>query len=316
MAEARNLRNMIQTQTPLLGDENTPLHTLENRGTGFEGATPRHHISATPNPLATPFRGTNGVDFGATPRSEAGSSVMSATPLRTPMRDSLNINDLSQATPIGDTPAQARRRAKDALRRGFAGLPTALNNFEIDAPEDEEPEVEEVELSEEDAAERDAKLARAQAEEVEKALKRRSMVVQQGLPRPVHVDLETLLRQLSMDLVPSGTRRSIRRRDWSISNLLGSSGMMRSRSLCLVLRFRRPRRWTMITRLPMMNRSRRQRRSSIRNSLRRLASPERMRIKSSEASSLISLRPRPPLPSTPWPRRPRFLLPLLPTLIL
>lgn len=204
MAEARNLRNMINTQTPLLGDENTPLHELENGGTGFEGATPRHSVSSTPNPLATPFRGSNGVDFGATPRSEAGSVSTSATPLRTPMRDSLNINDGSM-TPMGDTPAQARRRAKDALRRGFAGLPSAQNNFEVEAPEDEEPEdAEEVELSEEDAAERDAKLEKARKEEEEKALKRRSMAVQKGLPRPVNVDIDRLLHELDLSFTPSG----------------------------------------------------------------------------------------------------------------
>jgi pre-mRNA-splicing factor CDC5/CEF1 len=204
MAEARNLRNMINTQTPLLGDENTPLHEREGGGTGFEGATPRHVVSSTPNPLATPFRGSNGVDFGATPRSEAGSVSTTATPLRTPMRDSLNINDGSM-TPIGDTPAQARRRAKDALRRGFAGLPSAQNNFEVEAPEDEEPEEqEEVELSEEDAAERDAKLEKARKEEEEKALLRRSMAVQKGLPRPVNVDLDRLLHELDLSFTPSG----------------------------------------------------------------------------------------------------------------
>ena len=43
--EARNLRNMVTAQTPLLGDENTPLHAGPGGGTGFEGATPRHPIS-------------------------------------------------------------------------------------------------------------------------------------------------------------------------------------------------------------------------------------------------------------------------------
>ena len=55
MMEARNLRNMTISQTPLLGEENTPLHTSENGGTGFESATPRHQVAFTPNPLATPM---------------------------------------------------------------------------------------------------------------------------------------------------------------------------------------------------------------------------------------------------------------------
>jgi pre-mRNA-splicing factor CDC5/CEF1 len=52
MAEARNLRNLTAAQTPLLGEENTPLHTSE--GTGFGGITPRAAAAFTPNPLATP----------------------------------------------------------------------------------------------------------------------------------------------------------------------------------------------------------------------------------------------------------------------
>jgi len=36
MMEARNLRNMTMAQTPLLGEENTPLHAPSSGGTGFE----------------------------------------------------------------------------------------------------------------------------------------------------------------------------------------------------------------------------------------------------------------------------------------
>ena len=224
MAEARNLRNMIHTQTPLLGDENTPLHEVAG-GTGFEGATPRHHVSATPNPLATPFRGTNGIEFGATPRSDAGSMGAGATPLRTPMRDSLSINPADAGmTPMGDTPAQARRRAKNLLRQGFARLPTAQNDFEITVP-DEEPEEEEavVELSEEDAAERDARNARLAEEEAKKALARRSLAVQKGLPRPPNVDLDRLLYDLSLASSSTGDSaldQAQRRVDVEFANLL------------------------------------------------------------------------------------------------
>ena len=205
MAETLNLRNIMHQQTPLLGDENTPLHILEGRGTGYEGATPNHSVAATPNPLATPFRGTGGIDFGATPRSEAG-SVASATPLRTPMRDNLSINSLDPGmTPIGDTPAQARRRAKDALRRGFASLPKAENNFDFVLPEtNEEEEVEDVPLSEEDQAEKDARDKRATEEEAAKALARRSSAVKQGLPRPVDVDVTALLEELMLVSAPTG----------------------------------------------------------------------------------------------------------------
>lgn len=60
-------------QTPLLGDENTPLHVTDG-GTGFEGATPRHQVAFTPNPLATPTQ-RSGALASATPRSEAFGST-------------------------------------------------------------------------------------------------------------------------------------------------------------------------------------------------------------------------------------------------
>lgn len=67
MSEARNLRNMVIAQTPLLGEENTPMHTGPAGGTGFEGATPQHQVAFTPNPLATPLRAGLS-DSSATPR--------------------------------------------------------------------------------------------------------------------------------------------------------------------------------------------------------------------------------------------------------
>jgi pre-mRNA-splicing factor CDC5/CEF1 len=195
MAEARNLRNMTAQQTPLLGDENTPMHGVAG-GTGFEGATPRHQVSATPNPLATPYRER---DVGATPRSEMGASTAyGATPMRTPMRDNLSINEAGPS--YGDTPREQRMRenaAKRALRQGFASLPAPENNFEFDEEVLEEEEEPEVELSEEDAAERDAKLAAARAEEERKELERRSAVVKLGLPRPVRVNLQRLVDELA-----------------------------------------------------------------------------------------------------------------------
>lgn len=175
MAEARNLRNMRSVQTPLLGEENTPLHAAPGGGTGFESATPRHSVSFTPNPLATPLY-RNGSDASATPR-------VGATPLRTPIRDSLKLN-----------PDGSDALSKRALQSAFANLPKPANDFELVLPEDEEAEEDaSVPLSEEDAAERDARIARRKAEEERKALARRSLPVQRGLPRPANVDIDRLL---------------------------------------------------------------------------------------------------------------------------
>ncbi|KAI0340146.1 hypothetical protein BDW22DRAFT_1431182 [Trametopsis cervina] len=200
MSEARNLRNMTIAQTPLLGEENTPMHTGPAGGTGFEGATPRHQVAFTPNPLATPMR-AGGLDISATPRD--GQSMIGATPLRTPMRDNLNINPEDGFSMVGDTPRDQRLHmtsTKRALKAGFMSLPKPENNFELLVPEDEEEEGQEGQvLSEEDAAERDAKIRRRQEEERRKELARRTLAVQQGLPRPPNVDVAQLLEQLSIE---------------------------------------------------------------------------------------------------------------------
>lgn len=197
MAEARNLRNMVSAQTPLLGDENTPLHVGPESGTGFESATPRHQATFTPNPLATPLR-QGGIGPGDTPRTQ----FSSATPLRTPLRDTLSLNPSDAVSMIGDTPRERRGRhssVASSLKAAFANLPKPENNFELLVPEDEEEdEGEDRVISEEDAAERDAKLKRRREEEERKALARRSQAVQQGLPRPARVDVEKLLQELSL----------------------------------------------------------------------------------------------------------------------
>lgn len=197
MAEALNLRDMTTSQTPLLGDENTPLHgPSAGAGTGFEGATPRHHVSATPNPLATPLR--PGQDIEATPQS----SVAGQTPLRTPMRDSLSINQDGSMS-YGDTPRELRMReqaSRKLLQAGFASLPAPENNFEFDDPETEElgDEVDQEDVPpEEDAAERDARLERLAREEEARILARRSAVVKQDLPRPVSVNFQRLIDDLA-----------------------------------------------------------------------------------------------------------------------
>ncbi|RDX45467.1 Cc.Cdc5 protein [Lentinus brumalis] len=165
MSEARNLRNMTMAQTPLLGEENTPLHVGPQGGTGFEGATPRHQVAFTPNPLATPMH-AGGLGPGATPRSEAG----------------------------------ATSSTKRALKAGFQNLPKPENNFELLVPEEEDEElVAGRAMTEEDAAERDARLRRIREEEERKALARRSQVVQRGLPRPANVDVARLMADLTVD---------------------------------------------------------------------------------------------------------------------
>ncbi len=102
--EIRNIRALTETQSSLLGGENTPLH--EGTGsTGFDGIAPRKQQMSTPNPLATPFRQA-GAGVGATP---VQGSAPGATPLRTP-RDNFAINENGTMQVVGSTPKEIKMR--------------------------------------------------------------------------------------------------------------------------------------------------------------------------------------------------------------
>lgn len=213
MREARNLRAMTSAQTPLLGEENTPMH---DGGTRYEGATPRTGVAATPNPLLTPARGEDPSATpyrggpSATPRTEvSGVSGVGRTPMRTPLRDNLGLNT-EEMSAIGDTPRSEKYRAAAArreLRESLRGLPAPKNDFDLVLDGEDakaaEDEFAGVPSSEEDAAERDARLAAMRAEEERKALARRSQAVQRGLPRPANIDAPSLLRAFAALPTPS-----------------------------------------------------------------------------------------------------------------
>ncbi|MCJ1454820.1 Pre-mRNA-splicing factor cef1 [Mycoblastus sanguinarius] len=197
--EIRNIRALTEVQSSLLGGENTPLH--EGSGsTGFDGVTPRKHVVATPNPMATPMRhgGANGV--GATPmRTPAGPE---ATPMRTP-RDNFAINqdDPGAMQLVGSTPREVKLREqalRSKLKSQFALLPKpkALD-FELELPEEQQEVDGRAEFSEEDATERDQR-NQALREAAERAdFKRRTQVMQQSLPRPSALDIDALSKAAS-----------------------------------------------------------------------------------------------------------------------
>ena len=192
--EIRNIRALTETQSSLLGGENTPLHEGSS-STGFDGITPRKHVVATPNPMATPMRqgGPNGV--GATPmRTPMGPG---ATPMRTP-RDNFALNQDSGMQLVGATPKDLRR-AEEArklqLKSQFAALPKPKElEFELDVPDESNEVNGDTDISEEDAEERDRR-NRALHEAAEKAdFKRRTQVMQRNLPRPTEVNIDALLK--------------------------------------------------------------------------------------------------------------------------
>lgn len=190
--EIRNIRALTQTQSSLLGGENTPLR--EGSGsTGFETAAPRKQVVATPNPLATPLRtgdGASGNGVLATPLRPG------QTPLRTP-RDGFALNDGSSASG-GQTPAQRQLALQGQLQQGLASLPKPKDtDWELELPnqadENDEKAARTVEQQVEDAADRDRRAREHQEALAELERKRRTQVMQRNLPRPTTVDLAALL---------------------------------------------------------------------------------------------------------------------------
>ena len=191
----RDIRALTETQSSLLGGENTPLH--EGSGsTGFDGVTPRTHVVSTPNPMATPMRqgGPNGV--AATP--VRGATGPGETPMRTP-RDNFSINqdEINAAQLVSNTPRDIKLREKalqQKIQSQFAALPKpkALD-FELELPEETLEDQENAGANEEDADERDRRTAAVRAAEERAAFKRRTQVMQRNLPRPSNISNAAIL---------------------------------------------------------------------------------------------------------------------------
>ncbi|KJZ79759.1 Pre-mRNA-splicing factor cef-1 [Hirsutella minnesotensis 3608] len=187
--EIRNIRALNETNSALLGGENTPLHQGAG-STGFEGIAPRRQTVATPNPMATPFRAANGVD--ATPGRPG------QTPLRTP-RDTFALNQHDGMSLASATPRDVRMREmamRSQLRAGLSSLPKPKDSdWEFELPEEEQETIMSEEARQEDAAERDRRERERRAAEEELERRRRTQVMQRGLPRPLVVDLKRLTKE-------------------------------------------------------------------------------------------------------------------------
>ncbi|PLB50421.1 hypothetical protein P170DRAFT_454949 [Aspergillus steynii IBT 23096] len=201
--EIRNIRALTETQSSLLGGENTPLHE-GGSSTGFDGIAPRRQDIVTPNPMATPFRQANGV--GATPmRGGVGATPgvgPGATPLRTP-RDHFALNkEVDGGQLVSSTPRDLKIQenlARDSIRNKLAALPKPKETeWELEElPSESAEPTTATEFVEEDAAERDRKEREAREKAAQAELKRQSQVYQRSLPRPSVLDIDALIERAS-----------------------------------------------------------------------------------------------------------------------
>ncbi|KAL3476251.1 hypothetical protein BJX99DRAFT_246949 [Aspergillus californicus] len=196
--EIRNIRALTETQSSLLGGENTPLHE-GGASTGFDGIAPRRQEIVTPNPMATPFR--QGSATGATPLP--GRVGPGATPLRTP-RDHFALNkEVDGGQLVASTPKELKMQenfARQSIRGRLAALPKPKETeWELEELPSETAEPTAVtEYLEEDSAERDRKANEARARAAELEHKRQTQVYQRTLPRPAVLDIDAVMERASL----------------------------------------------------------------------------------------------------------------------
>ena len=156
------IRALTETRSSLLGDQNTPLPQAP-----APMSSPRTSI-VTPNPLATPLR-------------ERAVNGVSATPLR----------------------KGQERSVQSHLRSQLASLPKPKETeWELELPEEQSADVDQMEISEEDASERDRRNAAIREAEERAEFKRQTQTVQRGLPRPMVVNYDDLLKKASATANP------------------------------------------------------------------------------------------------------------------
>eukprot|EP01134_Creolimax_fragrantissima_P007395 CFRG7395T1 len=193
LQEAQNLIALTNAQTPLLGGDNVTLNQ-----SSFKGVTPQRQIMQTPNTvLKTPAHAGLPDASGRTPSVPMTPRLGDGRLAATPARDTLGINVFEASETPGVVSKNEMMNNKTGLLAGLRSLPRPKNDFEVVVPENEDlPEEVEVER-EEDAEERDARRKEKEAEDLAIEMERRSTAIKRDLPRPLRINPQTGVAELS-----------------------------------------------------------------------------------------------------------------------
>ncbi|KAE9555170.1 hypothetical protein FO519_001594 [Halicephalobus sp. NKZ332] len=160
---ADDLLALTNTETPLKGGLNVPLHS-----TDFTAPSSVRQAIQTPNTVLSAYGRTPGNVYDQTP------GTVAETPgAATPFRDQLNINKGTDKSSVDD------------LRRQLKNLPAPKNDFEVVIPDEIEEKDESMETDwVEDAGEIDSKRALLLEKKKQKEFDSRTEVFRRNLPKP------------------------------------------------------------------------------------------------------------------------------------
>lgn len=190
MQEAKNLR-ALREMTPLVAQELPELY----EGTGFGGVAPRKQVMATPNSVLTFSQNTPARPaIPGTPMTMSGTSVKSgkSVVLRDQFglnasSDSLDTFSVSEMSGMASSISSVFKKTdRQALLSQLNALPEPEYTYEVSIPQvmDDDVETSRMFGKPEDSYDIERRAAKRKAEEMERELSRRSLVLQKGLPRP------------------------------------------------------------------------------------------------------------------------------------
>jgi pre-mRNA-splicing factor CDC5/CEF1 len=204
MAEARSIMALSGSATPLVGGTNVNIDDLGD----FSGVTPRRQVAQTPNPLLTPARSAMGLPGPAGSQTPGG--LRGATPGRTPMRDSLSINE-DDGTFFDQerNDRNKQRGTKDKLLSALSSLPAPKYEYNIMVPEVPEDDSGASGQSVADAADIERKKQLELDAIQQKKLRLRSQVLKRNLPRPMRINTDFAKDKATLDKTGATTEELI-----------------------------------------------------------------------------------------------------------